>query len=72
MLYAPWFKRQTGATLYVTLCMGQGKHVSTGQAPFFLMFSRHPRLPVDVAMVVVPTTTQIDVRKTGAKYIAQL
>ena len=48
------------------------RHDSTGQAPFFLMFGRHPRLPVDVAMGVVPDRTQCDVRKAWAEYVRSL
>ena len=36
------------------------RHESTGFSPFFLMFGRHPRLPVDIAMGIVPRD-EIDV-----------
>ncbi len=45
------------------------KHESTGYSPFYLMFGRHPRLPIDVAMGVEPAERQI---QRGVSYVKDL
>ena len=39
------------------------RHESTGFSPFFLMFGRHPRLAIDIAMGLVPKEPEVDFTK---------
>ena len=46
------------------------RHETTGFSPFYLMFGRHPRLPIDVAMGIEPAERQLD--KKDSTYVQDL
>ena len=46
------------------------KHDTTGYSPYFLMFGRHPRLPIDLCLGLEPTDDTPPVKSTN--YVDQL
>jgi len=46
------------------------RHETTGFSPFYLMFGRHPRLPIDVAMGIEPAERQLE--KKDSLYVQDL
>jgi transposase InsO family protein len=46
------------------------KHTTTGYSPFYLMYGRHPRLPIDIAMGIEPAERQSE--KSMPDYVAEI